>query len=77
MNIEAVQSYKTPDGRVFQTKEEAVSYLYRQRFVEQARAYVETRGMTKINATRAINVIADYLVYAHLQTRNDIGGETS
>lgn len=72
MNIEAVQSYKTPDGKVFQTKEEAVSYLYRQRFIEQARAYVETRGMTKINATRAINVIADFLVYTHLQAREEL-----
>ncbi len=72
MNIEAVQSYKTPDGKVFQTKEEAVSYLYRQRFIEQARAYVETRGMTKINATRAANAIADFLVYTHLQAREEL-----
>jgi hypothetical protein len=62
-------SYKTPDGKVFQTREAAVAHLYRQKFVDEARRYVETQNMAKINATRATNTIADYLAYCHLQER--------
>jgi hypothetical protein len=64
-------SFKTPDGKVFPTREEAVAHLYRQKFIDEAKRYVETKGMTKINATRATNTIADYLAHCHLKERAD------
>jgi hypothetical protein len=60
-------SFKTPDGKTFPSREEALSHLYRQKYIDEAKRYVEARSMTKINATRATNTIADYLAYRHLQ----------
>jgi hypothetical protein len=64
MSVETVQSYKTPDGKIFLTREDAVTYLYRSEFLEHANEYVASRGMTGVNATRAANVIAEYLAHA-------------
>lgn len=63
MQIETVQAYRTPDGKTFATEAEARQHAYRSRFIDRAVAYTEARGLKAANATRAQNIICDYLAY--------------
>ncbi len=63
MNIDEVKSYRTPDGLVFATHDEAKEHVLKARFRPGAERFVEAKGMAKINATRAINTIVEYLAW--------------
>ncbi len=63
MSIDEIKSYRTPDGGVFATYDEAEGHVLRERFRPGAQRFTEAKGMAKINATRAINTIVDYLVW--------------
>jgi len=66
--IQAVQSFRTPDGRYFASEDEARKHLARDRFAMQAQAYVDSRDdWPKGTATRVKNVVCDYLAWAESQ----------
>lgn len=63
MQIETVQAFRTPDGKTFATEAEARQHIYKSRFIDRATAYTEARGLEKASATRAQNIICDYLAF--------------
>lgn len=62
-NIEAVQSYKTPDGKIFLSKEDAIAYTHRELYRERAEAYTTHRKIEGPNKTRTVNTIIDYCAF--------------
>lgn len=68
MTIEEVPSYRTPDGKVFSTKEEAILHTKRESYRAQAEIYAAKRGIEgAANKTRAVNTIIDYCAFEELQ----------
>ena len=66
--VQAVQTFKTPDGKYFATEAEAMQHIARGRFSEQADGYINSRDdWPKGAATRAKNIVCDYLAWAEAQ----------
>lgn len=67
--IQAVQAYRTPDGKTFPTVEEAHQHWFRSQFIDRAKRYTAARGLEKSAATRAHNIICDYLAFERVQAQ--------
>lgn len=68
-----VQTFKTPDGCYFATEAEALQHMARDKFEEQAQAYIDSLGWdeedrgAKAQATRIKNAICNYLAWVESQ----------
>ena len=67
--IDKIPAYRTPDGKVFYDEAAAVAHVHSAQFSQVADAYIQARGLTKANATRARNTVMDYLAFEHLRAQ--------
>lgn len=66
--IQAVQTYKTPDGKFFSTEHEAIVHMARGKFSARAQAFVDAQEDWKpASKTRAMNVICEFLAWEEQQ----------
>ena len=66
--IQAVQTFKTPDGKFFSTEREAQAHLARAKFAERAQAFVDSRNdWPRGVSTRAHNIVCDFLAWEESQ----------
>jgi hypothetical protein len=66
--IQAVQTFKTPDGKFFSTEREALAHMARGKFSQRAQAFVDAQEDWKLaSKTRAANVICDFLAWEEQQ----------
>lgn len=65
--IAEIPSYRTPDGAIFQTRQEALAHLHRETYRSRAEEFANARGLEGANRTRAVNIIADYCVFEEME----------
>lgn len=64
--IEAVQSYRTADGKVFATKREALMHTHREAYRKRAEEFADSVGLEGATKTRAVNIVIDYCAFEEL-----------
>ena len=69
MTIDKIPAYRTPDGKVFYDEAAAVAHVHSAQFSQVADEYIAARKLIKATATRAKNIIADYLAFEHIRTQ--------
>ena len=58
-----VKAFQAPDGKLFLTAAEYQAYISRDAYIERAKAFTDARGWESGQATRAQNVVCDFLAY--------------
>lgn len=61
--IEIVQAYRATDGTLFENKADFLAYTARDLFAERAQAFIASRGWESGQATRAMNLIVEFLAF--------------
>lgn len=55
--------FKTPDGKVFSSMEQAQAHLQRSQFTYLVNEFIASREWKKGQSTRAAGLVADFLVW--------------
>lgn len=58
-----VNAFQAPDGKLFLTAAEYHAYISRDDYIERAKEFTKARGWASGQATRAQNIICDFLAY--------------
>lgn len=61
--ISEVQTFQTPDGKLFATREAAMAHAMRDQFSERAKQFVNSRTWARGQDTRALNLVVDFLAF--------------
>jgi hypothetical protein len=61
--ISEVQTFQTPDGKLFATREAAMAHAMRDQFSERAKKFVASHTWARGQDTRALNLVVDFLAF--------------
>lgn len=68
MQLDQINAFRTPDGHYFEKETDARRHMQKQEFLAKGREYAEAIGLAPAGATRAANIIADFLAYEHIKS---------
>lgn len=66
--LQEVTKFKTPDGREFVSKEEALAHLNAEKYLERVAPFMASREWKKGRGTLAINTLKAFLAFEDQRT---------